>query len=80
MSSSKRFEDKGGATVSRRALVGVAGATAATLVASRAFAQVPAAPPADDMFAKLRQLAELKDQGILTEQEFAAQKAKTLAS
>ena len=47
MSSSKRFEESkmfeegGGATVSRRALVGVAGATAATLVASRAFAQQP---------------------------------------
>jgi len=40
----------------------------------------PAAPPADDMFEKLRQLAELKDQGILTEEEFAAQKAKILAS
>lgn len=45
MSSSKRFEDKGGATVSRRALVGVAGATAATVVAGRAFAQQPPAPP-----------------------------------
>ena len=40
----------------------------------------PAAPPADDMFEKLRQLAELKDQGILTEEEFAAQKAKILAA
>ena len=30
MSSSKRFEDKGGATLSRRALVGAAGVTAAT--------------------------------------------------
>ena len=38
----------------------------------------PAAPPADDMFEKLRQLAELKDQGILTEEEFAAQKARVL--
>lgn len=40
-----------------------------------------AAPPADDMSAKvaqLKQLAELKDQGILTEEEFAAQKAKIL--
>src|SRR5215218_707940 len=47
MSSSKRFEDKGAATLSRRALVGVAGATA-TLVAGGAFAQQqpPAAPPA----------------------------------
>jgi hypothetical protein len=40
----------------------------------------PEAPAADDMFEKLRQLAELKDQGILTEEEFAAQKAKILAS
>ena len=40
----------------------------------------PAAPAEDDMFEKLRQLAELKDQGILTEEEFAAQKAKILAS
>lgn len=40
-----------------------------------------AAAPADDMSAKveqLKQLAELKDQGILTEEEFAAQKAKIL--
>ena len=41
-------------------------------------APAPAAPQ-DDMFEKLRQLAELKDQGILTEEEFAAQKAKLLA-
>ena len=44
MSSSKRFEEKGGATLSRRALVGAAGVTAATVVAGRAFAQQP--PPA----------------------------------
>src|ERR671910_2919185 len=44
MSSSKRFEDKSGATLSRRALVGAAGVTAATVVAGRAFAQQP--PPA----------------------------------
>src|ERR1700757_4333148 len=46
MSSSKQFEDKGGATLSRRALVGAAGVTAATIVTSRAFAQqAPAAAP-----------------------------------
>ena len=38
----------------------------------------PAAPQAD-LAAQLRQLAELRDQGILTEEEFAAQKAKLLA-
>ena len=42
----------------------------------------PAAPGtgATDPIAQLKQLAELKDQGILTEQEFAAQKAKILGS
>jgi len=39
----------------------------------------PAAPAATtDVVAELKQLAELKDQGILTEEEFAAQKAKIL--
>ncbi len=36
------------------------------------------APEAPDPIARLKQLAELKDQGILTEEEFAAQKAKIL--
>jgi Short C-terminal domain len=38
----------------------------------------PAAAPEADPIAQLKQLAELKDQGILTEEEFAAQKAKIL--
>jgi hypothetical protein len=33
-----------------------------------------------DAIEQLKQLAELKDQGILTEEEFAAQKAKILGS
>jgi hypothetical protein len=32
------------------------------------------------MFEQLRQLGELKDQGILTDEEFAAQKARILAT
>jgi transposase-like protein len=43
----------------------------------------PAAAPAPaqkDMVTQLRELAELKDQGILTEAEFEAQKAKILAA
>ena len=40
----------------------------------------PPAAPAPDMIGQLKQLAELRDQGILTEDEFAAQKAKLLAS
>jgi len=38
----------------------------------------PAAPEAPDPIAQLKQLAALKDQGILTEEEFSAQKAKIL--
>ena len=40
-------------------------------------APVPAAPAADPI-EQLKELASLKDQGILTEEEFAAQKAKLL--
>ncbi len=41
----------------------------------------PAQPASssDDMVEQLQKLAQLKDQGILTEEEFAAQKAKLLA-
>ena len=38
-----------------------------------------AAAPQADMVTQLKELAELKDQGILTEEVFAAQKAKLLA-
>jgi hypothetical protein len=41
----------------------------------------PAAAPAeDDKFARLEKLAQLKQQGVLTEEEFAAEKAKILES
>jgi hypothetical protein len=41
-----------------------------------------AAPPAEsaDMIQQLKELGELRDSGVLTEEEFAAQKAKLLAS
>jgi hypothetical protein len=39
----------------------------------------PAAPAAADPLEQLKTLGELKAQGILTEAEFAAQKAKILA-
>ena len=38
----------------------------------------PPQPAGGDVVAQLKGLAELKDQGILTEEEFAAQKAKIL--
>jgi hypothetical protein len=38
-----------------------------------------AAPDSDDLINKLKELATLKDQGILTDAEFDSQKAKILA-
>ena len=44
------------------------------------YQQAPPAPAAEeDPIAKLKELAALRDQGILTDQEFADQKAKLLA-
>jgi hypothetical protein len=40
----------------------------------------PPAPAAPDMVSQLKDLADLKAQGILTDAEFEAQKAKILAS
>jgi hypothetical protein len=40
----------------------------------------PAAAAAPSMIDQLKELGELKAQGILTEEEFAAQKAKLLAA
>lgn len=42
-------------------------------------APAPAPAPARDPIAQLKDLAELKSQGVLTEAEFEAQKAKILA-
>lgn len=39
----------------------------------------PAAAGSDELIDKLKELAQLKDQGILTEAEFEDQKAKILA-
>ena len=42
-------------------------------------APAPAASDSDDLIEKLQKLGELRDQGILTDAEFEAQKAKLLA-
>ena len=53
----------------------------AMMAQQQAAAPPPAAAPAeDDKFAQLEKLAELNKQGILTDEEFAAEKAKILAS
>jgi hypothetical protein len=48
----------------------------------QSYAQAPPAPPAppqQDNITKLKELGEMHAQGILTDEEFAAQKAKLLA-
>jgi Short C-terminal domain len=42
--------------------------------------QPAAAPAGDDMLTQLQKLGELKTAGVLTDEEFAAQKAKILGS
>ena len=42
--------------------------------------QAPPPPPAPDPIEQLTKLGELRDKGVLTEEEFAAQKAKLLNS
>jgi hypothetical protein len=39
----------------------------------------PPPPPAPDPIAQLKELGQLHEQGVLTDEEFAAQKAKLLA-
>jgi membrane protease subunit (stomatin/prohibitin family) len=66
-------------------VAGTAGAVArrsagSQQAAAAAAAPVPAAAPAAaDPYEQLKQLGELHEQGILTDEEFAAQKAKLLA-
>ena len=52
--------------------------------AEQAYQQPQAAPPATDdkdrQIAQLKELADLKAQGVLTEEEFAAQKAQILGA
>ncbi len=60
-------------------------ATAGQEAAAANAAPPPAEPvaaqgPTSDDIEQLKQLAALKDQGILTEEEFAAEKAKILGS
>jgi hypothetical protein len=42
-------------------------------------ATLAATEPAEDAYAQLEKLGKLHEQGILTDEEFAAQKAKLLA-
>lgn len=54
-----------------------AAATVSTVSATRS--AVPSADSSDEIFAKLERLADLRDKGILSEEEFAAKKTELLA-
>jgi hypothetical protein len=59
----------------------VAQATAQQAAQQQAFQEppAPAAVPIEDKISKIKELGELKAAGLLTEEEFAAEKAKVLA-
>jgi membrane protease subunit (stomatin/prohibitin family) len=52
---------------------------AAQQAAPAATPEAPAAPAGDDLVAQLEKLAGLKASGVLSEEEFAAAKAKLIA-
>ena len=76
-------------TVARTAVIaGTASAVSGAVAGRQARGSQPAAPAPDapptaslspDAVEQLKKLAELRDQGILTEEEFAAQKARILS-
>jgi hypothetical protein len=53
-------------------------AAAAEQGRDQAYAAPAPAPAGDDMAAQIEELAKLKDQGLLTEEEFAAKKKQIL--
>ena len=62
----------------QQAMVDQAATQAAAQVAAQQAAPAPAAPAGDDPIAKIRELGELKAQGLLSDEEFAAAKSKLL--
>lgn len=60
------------------AAIGSSRAKKAVAAQQPAAQATPAADTANDSIAQLKQLAELKDQGILTQEEFDAKKKKIL--
>ncbi len=67
----------------QQAMVDQAAAQASAQTAAQFQASQPAAPPeasSVDRMEKIKQLGDMKSQGLLTEDEFAAEKAKILAT
>ncbi len=76
-----QYEQQQYQAAQQQAQIDAAAQAAAAQYAQPAAPAVPVAPaPAgDDMLAQLQQLASLKDAGVLSDEEFAAAKAKLLA-
>ena len=53
---------------------------AAPQAAAGQAAPQPSAPAEDDRLAKIKELGQMRDQGLLTDQEFASEKARLLAT
>ncbi|MGN8552873.1 UNVERIFIED_CONTAM: SHOCT domain-containing protein [Microbacterium sp. SLM126] len=76
--ANEQYQDQAAAAQQQQAAMDAAAAQAVAN-AQAAAAPAPAAPAAgDDMMAKLQQLASLHTQGILSDEEFSAAKAKLL--
>jgi hypothetical protein len=67
------------AAAQQQAMVDQAAAQAAAQVQAQQAAPGPATSSTDDKIAKIKELGQLKDAGLLTDDEFAAEKAKVLA-
>jgi hypothetical protein len=74
----ERFADRDAQIYQQRGQAYAAGYEAQQAAAAPPPPAVPAAPAEDPTITKLKQLAELHSQGVLTDDEFAAQKAKLL--
>ena len=66
------------ATAQQQAMVDQAANQAAAQVQAQQTTAAPAAST-DDRMAKIRELGQMKSEGLLTDEEFAAEKAKLLA-
>jgi hypothetical protein len=81
--ASRGAEQQQAAAADQQAMVDQAADQAAAQLSAQQAAAAPAAPaaaPAEDRIAQLTALADLKASGVLTEAEFAAEKARVLAS
>lgn len=76
----EKFADRDQQIAANRAQGWSQGAATAAQAPQAAPPPPPVAPSQADVITELKQLGELRDNGVLTEEEFAAQKAKLLGT